>query len=93
MLPGIKGLFPHQTEGGMDSSQAFKTDQGAHKDLGDYFPPNTGGFFLEHALYFINSVDDSGFDNAVCLTSDENSELLCGFNSLDLRNMGLWAFE
>lgn len=44
-------------------------------------------------MYFINSVDDSGFDNAVCLTLDENSELLCGFNSLDLRNTGLWAFE
>lgn len=91
----FKGLFPHQTEGVMDSSQAFKTviHTEAHKDLGDNFPPNTGGFFLQHALYFTNSVDDPGFDSAVYLTLDENSELLCGFNSLDLRNMGLWPFH
>lgn len=44
MLPGIKGLFPHQTEGGMDSSQAFKTDQGLTKIWEITFLPTQGDF-------------------------------------------------
>lgn len=80
-------------KGGMDSSQAFKTvihlegTQRFGRLLSSQHRYNTA------CIVFYKLSDVPGFDNAVYLTSDENSELLCGFNSLDLRNMGLWPFH
>lgn len=52
-------LFPHQTDGGMDSNKAFKSDSctEAHKYFGDYFPPNTGDFSDSRALCRTNSIN------------------------------------
>ena len=90
----FKSLFPHQTRVAWILVKLLKqSSTQTHTKIWEIAFLPTQGFVLQRALYFTNSVDDPGFDNAVYLTSNENSELLCGFNSLDLRNMGLWPFH
>lgn len=74
-------LFPHHTDGGMDSNKVFKTDTVTHRYFGYYSPTNVGDFSGSHALYFINSVNSHRVRYCwlfyIIGLFAKNSELLC----------------